>query len=188
MKKAYHLIETIAIKRNILIGLFLIILFNTFLLPILPSILWGSKISLSNILDLKFSYHTDECYTLFAALGKLGRKSYLLSALFIDNLYAIVYSTTYASIVFILLKTNKLLNYKMLIFIPFIIGIFDYFENFGIITMLYYYPLKMEKLVVFSSLSTSIKWIFAFATFIIILGNLILFLLHKIKTNFTTKI
>ncbi len=181
MKKCYKFIEVNSTFKNVIIGLLFIVLFNTFLLPILPKILWNSQVSIDEILDLKFSYSFKESYKLFDDLGFVGRKAYLKSALFIDNTYAVVYSLTYAIIIFMLLKNNKLLKYKALVILPIFIGLFDFFENFSIASMLYNYPLQMKNTAFCSSIFTSLKWSFAALVFLIVLINILILLKNKIK-------
>lgn len=181
MKNLLLFIEQKTTNKNMITGLLFIGLFNAFLLPILPSLLWQSQITIDNILDLKFSYSVDEVYILFDEIGFQGRKDYKLSTLLIDMPYALIYSFTYAFIVFKLLKINDSLKYKFYVFIPFGIGFFDVLENIAIITMLISYPIKLNLIAIIASYATSIKWIFALLTVVVILSNIFIFALKTIS-------
>jgi len=181
MEKIINFFESKASIRNVIIGLMLIVMFNTFFLPFLPSMLWDFHLPLDKILDLKFSYDANSIYSLFDELGTKGRNSYKMTALFIDFPYALIYSFTYGLIVYMLLKANELLKYKYLLFIPLLIGIFDVFENLGIAMMLHSYPVKLATLSSLTPNFTSLKWIFSAITFILIMGNILIYSFRKMK-------
>ena len=173
MNHFFQFISEKATIKNVVIGFLLIVLFNAFLLPFLPELIWGFKMPISKILDLKFSYTLDVCYNLFDEIGANGRNSYQLSELFIDTPYAIVYSFTYAISIYLLLKANDLVKFKILIVTPILIGIFDILENLGIVTMLMNFPEKLVQIAQLTSAATSLKWLFAMITFLIILLNIL---------------
>jgi hypothetical protein len=55
---------------------------------------------------------------------------------------------------------------------PFLILIVDYFENFGIATLIYYYPQKLLYIAAVTSLFTSIKWVLVILSVLIVLYGL----------------
>jgi hypothetical protein len=169
-----------ASKKNILIGILLIIVFNIFLLPKFSELFLNTKIDIKAILDIKFSYATTVAYSLFENLGESGRNAYKLSELFIDIPYAIIYGFTYAFVIIFLLNKNKIKKLNYLILAPLFISSFDILENTGIIIMLIKYPVKLDILCRLTSIFTSLKWIFASITFIIILVNLFYLFIFKL--------
>lgn len=176
----FNYLNKYATKKNILIGILLIIVFNIFLLPKFSELFLNTKIDIKSILDIKFSYSTTIAYTLFKNLNENGRVAYKLSELFVDIPYAIIYGFTYAFIVVFLLKRNKIKNLNYLVLAPLIISLFDVLENTGIIIMLTKYPEKLSNICNLTSIFTSLKWIFAIVTFIIILVNMGYLLISKL--------
>lgn len=164
-------------KKNIVIGVLLIFIFNVVLFPKFTELFLGTKIAITSILDIKCSYTTATAYALFSNLGKEGRYAYKISELFIDIPYAIIYGLTYT---FILNSFNKMKNYKYLIFIPLFISFFDLLENTGIIVMLTKYPTKLATICNLTSIFTSLKWIFAIITLALFLTNLGYLLISKV--------
>ncbi len=178
----YSFIEKNATIKNVIIGLVLIVFFNTFLLPFLPYYLWEVKLSVNEILDLKLSY-SYEVYGFFDKINIKGRSAYKMATLFIDMPYLIIYSFTYTIILFMLFKANNFRKYTWLIVIPFCVGFFDFLENIGIVSMLHFYPIELNTILLLSSTSTSLKWFFALVTFILIMLNILIYSAKKIKKN-----
>ncbi len=165
----FNFLKIHATRRNIIIGVLLILIFNLVLLPEFPKLFLENNTEINSILDIKFSYSTDVAYNLFDNLGKQGRTAYKLNTLFIDFPYSLTYGFVYAFIILMLLKiiTLKKLNYLCLI--PFFISWFDILENSGIVLMLQKYPTKLDVICNVTSIFTSLKWISAAITFLIII-------------------
>ena len=180
MNLLYSILNKYTSKKNILIGILSIITFNVFLLPKFSELFLNTKIDIKSILDVKFSYTTTIAYTLFENLGVEGREAYKLSELFVDIPYAIIYGFTYAFLIIFLLKINKITTLNYLILAPLLIGFFDILENIGIVIMLTKYPIKLVGICNLTSIFTSLKWIFAIITFIIVLINLGYLLASKV--------
>ena len=124
---------------------------------------------------------------LFSTLGENGREIYLTTQIPVDMIYPLLFGLTYCLLLaYFLNKLNKLNSpYTYLCLIPLIAGIADYFENFGIITMLKSYPELKETTVdvtntfsVIKSISTSIFFI----TLIVVLIRLGIKVLNR-KTS-----
>ncbi len=184
MTALFHLLEKYANKKNIFIGVVIIILFNVVFLPMFPKLFTNQEIPLESILDLKFSYSSETSYQIFSNLGNEGRKIYRLSEIIVDTPYAVIYGFIYALIIFILLKNNKLNGFIYLSIVPFLISFFDVLENTGVIIMISNYPKKLETINNLASLFTSLKWIFAGITFLIIIGLLFIQFFKNKKTAF----
>jgi len=176
----FKIINKYGSKKNIIFGIFIIIVFNVILFPKFAELFLGVKIDIKSILDVKFSYTTTMAYTLFNHLGKDGRNAYKLSELLIDIPYAIIYGFVYT---FILNSFKKLKNYKALILVPLLISFFDLLENSGIIFMLTKYPIKLAIICNLTSIFTSLKWIFAIVTFVLISTNLVWLIIAKISSK-----
>lgn len=185
MKVLLLFLEKNTTKKNIVFGIILIVLFNTFFLPKFPELFDNSNLSIEYILDLKFSYSSENAYDILSELGNDGRNIYKLLGFFVDTPYAIIYGFTYAFIIIILLDINKRSKLNYLALTPLLISFFDLLENTGIIIMITNYPKKLENISTLSSSFTSLKWIFAGITFLIIVGLLIINIFkNKKKTTF----
>mgnify|MGYP000468782597 CR=1 FL=1 len=124
-------------------------------------------------------YDFDYVNKLFSALGEKGRETYLTSQIPIDMIYPLLFAVTYSLVmVYFLNKINKLNTpYIYLRNLPIIAAIADYFENFGIISLLNSYPDITETSVSITSLFSVIKSIstsvfFIFLLFILILAGI----------------
>ena len=168
LKQFINYITQQANFKKVIIGIIIIIVFNTFLFPLFPRLFNVSEFPINSTLDLKFSYTTDVVYSIFNDLGAKGRKVYLLSEIFVDFPYAIFYGFVYSFIIVLLLKNTNIATNSYLVIIPFGISFFDILENIGLISLLYNYPKIITYLVNTSSLATSIKWTFAMLTFVVI--------------------
>ncbi len=174
-------LEKYSTNKNIVAGIVFIIFINTIAFPLFPPLFMGISVPLDKILDLHFGFTPDYSYHILTSLQDDGRLSYILSTLLIDTPYAFIYGFIYAFILIMLLKTNNLWKYKALVYIPFAISFSDLLENTGIITLLFYYPEKMEFISNLTSFFNQSKWSFALIMFIITIANLIYYLYIKHK-------
>lgn len=122
-----------------------------------------------NILDLKFSYSSEEIYRVFDAIGEPGRSYYIKGAL-IDYVYMIFYSLTLISVISFLLKNTGIRSNikKYILFIPLLILFFDFFENLFILVMLKAYPERIYPLDVITPYFTTLKWISFFSVILVL--------------------
>lgn len=155
-------IENNANSKNILLLFLLFLLFNFVLFP---SFL--RKEGNAEALDLQFAYSAQKAYQLIENYGDAGRKSYIIGELTVDLIYPIIYSLLLSFIIYAILRNPKLALF------PFLILITDYFENFGIVTMLYCYPQKLIYLAWITSFFSTLKWtLVIFSISIIIYGSI----------------
>ncbi len=118
------------------------------------------------LLDLQISYSPQKAYDIIEKYSERERKNYLFAELTLDLIYPIVYSFLFCFIIFLIYKNETLAKF------PFLILIFDYAENFGIVTMLYNYPDKLLNIARITSIATSIKWLLVSFSIIIITHGL----------------
>ena len=87
-------------------------------------------------------YNSEYVNSLLSALGTTGRNAYLFNQIPVDMIYPFLFGITYCLLLaYILNKIGKLESSLFyLCLIPLFSGLFDYCENFGIITMLNTYP------------------------------------------------
>ena len=116
-----------------------------FLLP--HNIFW-------NMLDLELFYNETKVIASFNAIGPDGRSVYVLSALILDTLYPILYTSLILGAFIKLFK-----NSKILLFLPIAAFSFDILENLQITRLNLNFPNINEFHVYLSSMTTSAKWI-----------------------------
>jgi hypothetical protein len=141
------------------------------------------------LLDMMpMGYNLNYVNELFNSLGEIGRETYLTKQLPLDMLYPILFGLTYCLILaYFLKKLNKLNSpFTYLCLIPIIAGIADYFENFGIITMLKSYPDLTEISVKTTSSFSLIKSISTTTFFIVLIIILIILGLKTINEKKST--
>jgi len=87
-------------------------------------------------------YNSEYVNSLLSALGSTGRNAYLFNQIPLDMVYPFLFGVTYCLLLaYILNKLGKSESFLFyLCFIPLLSGLFDYFENIGIIAMLNSYP------------------------------------------------
>ncbi|MCR9289168.1 MAG: hypothetical protein NXI23_17470 [Bacteroidetes bacterium] len=134
-------------------------------------------------------YNFEYINTLFDTLGEKGREVYLYNQIPVDMIYPFLFGISYCLLIaYFLKKLNKLNSpFFYLCLLPLVAGIADYFENFGIISMLNSYP----DLSLFSTTATNIFTILKSMTTTIYMVALIITLivlgLKTIKRKTFTK-
>lgn len=122
-------------------------------------------------------YNSDYINTLLSALGEQGRRAYLCNQIPADMIYPLLFGVSNCLVIsYFLNKLDKLdspLFY--LCFLPLLAGMFDYFENIGIIFMLKTFPGNSNLLMQATNLFSLSKSIFTSAYFIILIITLIAF-------------
>lgn len=136
-------------------------------------------------LDLLFSYNADTAYAHLESFGDIGREKYAHFSLTIDSLYPAVYTALFMVIIMILARYIWPLRLKMhrLALVPIFAFVFDLAENFCIRKLLTSYPERLDTMVGYSSLFSSLKWSSVGITCILILVLMVLAILKKIRTE-----
>ena len=117
-------------------------------------------------MDLVYSY--DRLSFLFQQYGVAGRDVYL-KLQWIDMIYPLVYSTFFASLLFLFFGKTK---FSYLVFIPIAAAVFDYAENILLRINILSYPDMNRLLVNISSITTLLKWSLILLTIITIIIGL----------------
>ncbi len=117
-------------------AVYAVMLFIT--IPLLTKFSGGMR-----LLDMsRGGYDADYVNTLFSALGKEGRDTYLFIQIPVDMIYPFLSGIAYCLVLAYFLdrlgKFNSFLFYVCLL--PLVSALFDYSENIGIISMLRSYP------------------------------------------------
>lgn len=114
-------------------------------------------------LDLRFHYDLATVRSVFDALGMEGRDQYRVGAMTLDVLYPLVYSSTFAVWLALLVRARTRFACATML-LPFAVLLFDLLENACIVMLLAQYPDLSGTLVAVAAWLTSLKWSLAAAT------------------------
>jgi len=166
--------------------LFLFILTNivyvimlTFTIPTVMSFSGGIK-----LMDMMPTGYTAEYVnSLLNALGEQGRHAYLFKQIPVDMIYPLLFGISNCLILaYFLNKIGKLESpYFYLCYLPLFAGLFDYFENIGIISILNSFPHNSVILSQTTSVFTVIKSFLTTIYFISLILILIRFGLNRLN-------
>lgn len=111
-------------------------------------------------LEFRFGFKAELVTQYLNFLGTKGRNIYLIINLLIDSIYAIIYSISFSLILSYFLKLSFSQNHYFRLFnlFPFVVGLFDLFENLGISWMIISFPDINQALVKISSYCSLTKW------------------------------
>ena len=145
--------------KHLLICGILFIIFNILIFPYLQNRI--DPTGEHPMLDLLFGYSMQKALFILDAIGEEGRSAYLITTSAADMLYPLVYALLLSFIISWMLKKlmleDGILTY--LVFLPFLIMIFDFLENSAIIMMLVSFPYLSERTVFFGSYAGMAKWV-----------------------------
>lgn len=115
----------------------------------------------AGIPDMKFYYTSEEVYRILDLQQQSGRQAYIKFLLFFDTMFPLLYGIAFSALLAkVFLKTFSKTSWTHnLIIVPLIVAIFDYLENFSIITMLIKYPERIW-IANIAGYFTACKWLF----------------------------
>lgn len=127
---------------------------------------------------LPTGYHAAYIHQLLTALGESGRQAYLYKQLPMDMLYPGLFGITYCLLLAWLLRRLQQTESVLFLFcyLPLLAGLFDYFENFGIITLLKTYPHQTGFMVSVTNTFTILKSGLTTVYFVVLLLVLLMWL------------
>ena len=138
----------------------------------------------NSILDLKFGYTYNEALKILNELGANGREYYFTKIVPIDFPFPFSYMLIYFIWIALMLKYLKITNFcKYSLFLPISAMLFDWIENFGIITMLKKYPDLPEWAVCQSSIAGILKTVFTIISMTVMVLLFIIFTIKIIKNK-----
>ncbi len=159
-----------------LVGLILIGIINTVLLPDLISNLQYVAPNAETVFDLSFYYSSDDAYRKINSFGPAGIPIVIELAK-VDFVYIGIYTFTY--FFFLHKLITHLYRDSFLIlqlqYFPVVIGIFDVVENLGYLKMINDFPDKSGGLALLTTSATMVKW-----SLVVILGAFFVFLIWKL--------
>ncbi|MBD3327899.1 hypothetical protein GF340_01195 [Candidatus Peregrinibacteria bacterium] len=183
MQVLQNTIHGYATGRNILI-LFIItqMLYAFMLMVTIPQV---SEYAGDMVLfDLKpEGYSVDYAQGLLETLGEDGRDLYLTHQIPVDFLYPGFFAVTYMLLLSFIFKRvfSDDSWMQVLVFVPFLAGIFDYLENIGIIAMLTQYPDLPSAIVTLSSVFSVGKSTLTTLSFVLLFVAIGIWLYQNLK-------
>ena len=138
------------------------------------------------ILDMiPTGYNAQYVNALLNNLGEQGRHFYLFNQIPVDMIYPFLFGISYCLLLAYILSKIGMLNsnYFYLCLLPLFGGLFDYFENLGIITILNSYPHNSGWLSQITNIFSILKSLFTSFYFI----SLIIFIIATVVIKLFTK-
>lgn len=158
------LIQTCSQTRYLVLLGALLVGFNILLAQFMPK---------EHALDLKFAYSPTEAYDSISHLEEKDRVQYAWAILFFDMPYLMAYACFFSGLLF-RLKTNQ-----RNLAIPFLVALFDFFENSGILYLLSIFPEESILTATIASISSTGKWILVVILLFLVLLGIVKGLLEK---------
>lgn len=104
-------------------------------------------------LDLKFAYTFSEAYQALSAMDLDTRKFYRFGIWALDFPYMIVYSLFFGGVLY------RLWSSRNLLLLPFLVAVFDFFENLMVLRLLKIFPEPNRMMTLIASAFTTLKWL-----------------------------
>ena len=108
------------------------------------------------ILDVMFNVSEEQMYQQLTAYGEKGRKLCLYATLIADTFFPMAFGSFFCLLLASLYKDSK---YKIFIFTPILVVLFDYAENLQIALLLINFPERLSLIAYTCNMCTSIKWV-----------------------------
>lgn len=134
-------------------------------------------------LDLMFAYSPAQAFATLAAFSDAGRAAYRLFLLTADVAYPITYTLVLAWSITLLARATRWANARWLLLAPLFLFGFDMAENTGIVALLSIYPAQPVWLALITSLCTTLKWIFAGLSIVIVLALIVVRVADHIRAR-----
>ena len=124
-------------------------------------------------IDLTFGFNPNRTLQMVEDYGDAGRAYYKQVIMIVDSAYPIVYALLFAVIITLIYR--KLLHAPVyyLNLVPFFVMIFDFLENFAIISLLRHYPEQSLFIATLCEVFKLLKWLFFGLVLFLVLYGLI---------------
>lgn len=158
---------------------FVLMLLDMFFMGLVMPLVGGlmkSGTGLEQPLDLMFLATPDKMFAMIKHYGEFGRAFYRNVELTVDILYPIIYTLAFGLLISWLFQRGFKSDSKMqrLNAVPVGAWFFDLLENLGIVTMLSMWPSQPVALAWLTTVISTIKWIFAGASMVLIVIGLVM--------------
>lgn len=176
--------KTISGKSILLLFVATNIVYAVMLLVTIPQVMvFADGMKLLDMLP--FGYEAQYVQLLFEELGEDGRNAYLTRQLPLDMIYPGLFAISNSLImVYFLSKMGKFNGWVVnLAFVPVVVGLADYAENAGIITMLLNYPNQTDTMVELTSTFSVVKAMSTTVYFVSLMVVLIAYAIMYFRKN-----
>ncbi len=172
---------TLIIERISSTPLLVVLTILSILFPVLIFPLHG--IGEIRLLDLHFSYNPDQVYEHLSILGAKGRSAYSRMALTSDLLFPVSYSLALSiALMLVLRKLCRPVNrFRYLCLFPFLIVIVDWCENLSLAFVTHTFPDRVDTIINFASVSSSLKWTLVILTTLMLVLGVIIWTISSIR-------
>ena len=166
----------------ILVLLVLDAFFSGFLLPLIQGMMQGGQGDIQP-LDLMLFATPEKVFGMIEKYGEYGRPFYRNVEFTVDIIYPIVYLFFFGLLISWLFQrgfasSNPIRKYNIM---PLGAWFFDLLENITIVTLLSIYPAQPTALAWILTLLTTVKWLFAGASILLILIGLVMAIKNGFK-------
>ena len=161
------------------------IVFIVFIVIVLPVIskLTESVTHTSFSPDTAIFYSTNEFYEAMEIYGKAGRDFYVLLRWTFDVIWPLVYFSFLISVLGHLTRNHPKERRLLILLIPLVSVIFDFFENTFATLNVVIYPSKIEFLIVLLQGMSLMKWFFIVLAMLAIIYSLIVNIVMRKKSK-----
>ncbi len=133
--------------------------------------------------DLLFFYSGEKLYEVASSYGELGRNAYIETRFQFDLVWPVVYTLFLVTSIswFCSRITNVQSKLRYCNLLPIVAVVFDLLENLSVSIVMYQFPAKTALFSNIASYSTTLKWIFVYASFLTLAISMVVFLWVSIK-------
>ena len=183
LKRFSDYLHVSASLKMILFAFLAHFIFAVFIVPYSTSLIDPFKTQ--TLFELRFGYNSTQSYVILDALGSKGRNALLVYCLFVDILYALVYSISFSMLLSLFFRNSFSRNHYFNYFnvFPFLVGISDIFENLSLVFVMIKFPEKIDFLVRLASSFSLIKWGFMLYNLLLLLTGLFAWILKIMITR-----
>ncbi len=164
---------------------FLFLLFLFFMFVVLPSLASKAAELFAGLgsPDLLFFYSGEKLYEVASSYGELGRNAYIETRFQFDLVWPVVYTLFLVTSIswFCSRITNVQSKLRYCNLLPIVAVVFDLLENISVSIVMYQFPAKTALFSNIASYSTTLKWIFVYASFLTLAISMVVFLWVSIK-------
>jgi hypothetical protein len=159
----------------VIVLMLLDMLFMGFVMPLVGGLM-KSGTGLEQPLDLMFLATPDKMFAMIERYGEYGRVFYRNVELTVDIIYPVIYTLAFGLLISWLFQRGFSSNSRMQKWNVMPIGawFFDLLENLGVVTMLKMWPSQPVTLAWLTTVISTIKWIFAGASMVLIVIGLVM--------------
>ncbi len=170
---------------------FLFLLFLFFMFVVLPSLASKAAELFAGLgsPDLLFFYSGEKLYEVASSYGELGRNAYIETRFQFDLVWPVVYTLFLVTSIswFCSRITNVQSKLRYCNLLPIVAVVFDLLENVSVSIVMYQFPAKTALFSNIASYSTTLKWIFIYASFLTLAISMVVFLWMSIKKRIIKK-